>query len=45
MDKEKIDKIISIIDLGFDVLFYNNMVEEADIKRVYIEIRKKLSEL
>jgi len=45
MDKEKIERIISIIDLEFDVLFYNNIVEEADIKRVYIEIRKKLSEL
>ena len=45
MNKETIDKIISIIDLSFDALFYNMIACEDDIKGIYKDIRKKLKEL
>ena len=42
MDKELVSKIISIIDLEFDVLFFNHLIEESDINEIYKKIIKKL---
>ena len=45
MNKDLIDKIMTIIDLSFDVLFYNTMAEEVDIREIYKDIREKLKDI
>ena len=45
MNKETIDKIITIVDLEFDVLLFNAIADEYEIGLIYNRIRKKLENL
>lgn len=45
MDKKLVEKIIGIIDIEFDTLFYTYMVKEKDIKFVENVIEKRLESL
>ena len=45
MKSEKIEKIINIIDLEFDVLFYNLLIPCSKTDIICDNIRKKLESL
>ena len=45
LNEDIIDKIISIIDLSFDAMFFNLMANEQTIDIIYKNIRKELKNL